>query len=336
MDAAAGDARAPLEDADCGGADFRRFYGRYARPLVCYVDLVFPSADAESVVQDTLLRAFQHWSQVSALANPWPWLAVTARNVAHNYRRDGDADEPRGLAVFDVACPAGDDVAEQVVASDQLRLLARAMEVLTPLQRQLLVVLVEEGLTGAEVARRLGMQPGTVRMHLCRMRSRLSERFIALGGRLAVVPGALGQLLVGRPARRSLRPSQLPLAAGSTAAALSVSAIAIGVIIGASGGPVRSPGAGPMAQDASHLASAAPHPAPAVRVAAPSPAARPASSPATVTVPVSYHATLSKDPTRPGKTADVGVEIWTPVGTIWVAVPVTMESGEPCAVPLGC
>src|SRR4051794_33923294 len=65
------------------------------------------------------------------------------------------------------------------------------MDVLTPLQRQLLTVMVEEGLTGAEVARRLGMQPGAVRMHLCRMRARLSERFVALGGQLAIGPVAL-------------------------------------------------------------------------------------------------------------------------------------------------
>ncbi|MDT7538094.1 MAG: polymerase sigma-70 factor, subfamily [Actinomycetota bacterium] len=208
-------------DDDLG---YSEFYQRYYRPLTSYLRMGFRDADVEAVVQETFCRALAHWPEVRHMAAPWSWLAVTARNLARNNIRDGRSTLAAGLDVFDPVASSGDDVAEQVEASESLRRLAQAMTSLTPLQKRLVTVMIEEGLTGAQLARRLGMRPGAVRMHLCRMRLRLGDRFAALGGVLGVGPVALLGVL-----RRFRVKSQAGLA-GSAALSAVVTAVGIAVI----------------------------------------------------------------------------------------------------------
>ncbi|MDQ1426437.1 MAG: Sigma-70 region 2, partial [Acidimicrobiaceae bacterium] len=75
----------PRPDDD---GDYSAFYRRYERPLVCYLRMGFRAADVEAVAQETFCRALTHWSEVGRMSNPWPWLAVTARNLARNNIRD--------------------------------------------------------------------------------------------------------------------------------------------------------------------------------------------------------------------------------------------------------
>ena len=209
-------------DDDLG---YSEFYQRYHRPLTGYLRMGFRDADVEAVAQETFCRALAHWSEVRHMAAPWPWLAVTARNLARNNIRDEQASRPAGLEVFHPATCSREDVLEQVEASDSLRKLAQAMAVLTPLQRRLVTVMVEEGLTGAELARRLGMRPGAVRMHLCRMRLRLGERFASLGGMLGISPVAALALL------RRFRAKAQSALAGPAPVTLSAAVAAVGLAV---------------------------------------------------------------------------------------------------------
>src|SRR4051812_48971754 len=211
-----------VDDDDHG---YSAFYQRYHQPLTCYLRMGFRDADVDAVTQETFCRALTRWPEVRSMAAPWPWLAVTARNLARNNIRDQKASQAAGLDVFDPTMTSGDDVAEQVEATDDLHRLAQAMSVLTPLQKRLVTVMVEEGLTGAQLARRLDMRPGAVRMHLCRMRLRLGERFAALGGVLGIAPVALIGLL------RRLRPSSLRAHAGSVSLTASAAAAAMGIAV---------------------------------------------------------------------------------------------------------
>src|SRR3954469_5515716 len=215
-----------VDDDDHG---YSAFYQRYHQPLTCYLRMGFRDADVDAVTQETFCRALTRWPEVRSMAAPWPWLAVTARNLARNNIRDQKASQAAGLDVFDPTMTSGDDVAEQVEATDDLHRLAQAMSVLTPLQKRLVTVMVEEGLTGAQLARRLDMRPGAVRMHLCRMRLRLGERFAALGGVLGLAPAALLPALrrLARPRRVGVQ--QAVLTAGSTALAVSAAVMAIAI-----------------------------------------------------------------------------------------------------------
>jgi RNA polymerase sigma-70 factor (ECF subfamily) len=328
----------PRPDDD---GDYSAFYRRYERPLVCYLRMGFHDADVEGVAQETFCRALTHWSEVGRMSNPWPWLAVTARNLARNNIRDEKASQATGLDVFDVDECSAVDVAEQVEASDQLRRLAQAMDVLTPLQRRLLTVMVEEGLTGAQVARRLGMQPGAARMHLSRMRGRLEERFVKLGGVLGLAPVALTGVLrrLTRPRRYGVQ--QLALTVGSTALTVSaaVMAITLGTGSGFGGADTHAavdavPQLVAAADVNAGAASTAPVGRPTERVTS-------ASTEAATAPVVSYRAAVSKTPTAHGKTADVWVSLTTPVGPVFVSAPVTQGSsavpvGDPCPAGRRC
>jgi RNA polymerase sigma factor (sigma-70 family) len=330
--------RAPgrLDDVDAYSA----FYLTHHKRLMGYLRKGFRDCDVEAVAQETLWRAHKHWEEVRRMAMPWPWLAVTARNLALNNIRDERHTEAVGLGVYDPDECSAVDVAEEVEAADQLRRLARATGVLTPMQRQLFTVLVEEGLTGAQMARRLGMQPGAVRMHLCRMRGRLSERFTAIGGQLSLLPVAAVHFFTRRPRRRGFGAQQGPMLTGSAAFVFAVAVVAIG------GAVLRLVPAGPVPTGVVGVApramSGATERSPSVGGAS----GRSASSPGRglgvqpgQPAPPPYHLTLSKTPTQPGKTADAGIDVPTPVGTLHVGVPVFQDPpdpGGPCPLGVGC
>ena len=259
-------------DDDLG---YSAFYQRYHRPLTCYLQMGFRDADVEAVAQETFCRALAHWTEVRNMTAPWPWLAVTARNLARNNIRDGRSSLPAGLDVFPATTRSQDDVAEQVEAAESLRRLAQAMAVLTPLQRRLVTVMVEEGLTGAQLARRLGMRPGAVRMHLCRMRLRLGDRFAALGGMLGVAPAAVLGVL------RRFRVKSQSGAAGAVPVALSAVLTAVGIAV---------IGVLPSVPFAGNAAVQAPHTVPVTNVTK-------ASSNST------FHAAAARHRTRPARSA---------------------------------
>jgi RNA polymerase sigma factor (sigma-70 family) len=339
MTAAPIEVKAPgrLDDVDAYSA----FYLTYHKRLLGYLHKGFRDCDVEAVAQETLWRAHKHWDEVRRMAMPWPWLAVTARNLARNNIRDERRSEAVGLGVYDPDECSAVNVAEEVAAADQLRRLAKAMGVLTPMQRQLLTVLVEEGLTGAQMARRLDMQPGAVRMHLCRMRGRLSERFIALGGQLSVFPLAVVHFLGRRPRRRAFGAQQTPMLAGSAAFVFSVAVVAIGgAVLGLMPvAPAPTDSGGTTSRALSRLAAQSNAVDPAWLRRASSADRGLAMQPPKRAPAVAYHVTLSKTPTRPGKTADVGIEVPTPVGTIYVTMPATIPSPDPgtwCPLGVGC
>ena len=122
--------------------DCSEFYARYRRPLLAYVAMSFPSVDAEAIVQETFCRVLRHWGEVQQMRNPWPWLAVTARNLSRNSVRDNANTQSMGLTVDDQLQDPSPELDQFVETYDTLRRLGRAMRALTPLLRQLLRLLV--------------------------------------------------------------------------------------------------------------------------------------------------------------------------------------------------
>lgn len=316
--------------------DCSEFYARYRRPLLAYVAMSFPSVDAEAIVQEAFCRVLSHWSEVGQMRNPWPWLAVTARNLSRNSVRDNANTQSFGLALDEELQDPAPDLDHHVATYDTLRKLGRAMRVLTPLQRQLLRLVVEEDLSGAEAARRLGLTPGAGRMHLCRMRSRLSERFVGLGGELAVTP--FGLLAVfGRRLRALFSASRKTMVAGAPGVLASTLAIAttLGVVhIG-----IASTHNGFQSNHAVKISRANARAASFTRGTADffggrSQTARTTAAihatPSTPTIGVpsvttSRHLRVAKDPTKSGRNIDAGVFVTTPLGTFGVGAAWTQD-----------
>ena len=116
---------------------------------------------AEDIVQETLLRAWQHPSALDGTkGSPRAWLLTVARNLmADAWRADARSRRADQRVVLDQMTTGVDEV-ENVVESWAL---AAAMARLTPEHREVLQQCVWGGRSVAEAARALGIPEGTVK-----------------------------------------------------------------------------------------------------------------------------------------------------------------------------
>ncbi|WP_190015273.1 sigma-70 family RNA polymerase sigma factor [Streptomyces lucensis] len=138
---------------------------------------------AEDLVQETLVRAWQHPEALHAAGfdSVRPWLLTVARRLAIDARRARQARPPEvGDAVPEDARVTADH-AERAAAALDVR---EAVKTLTPEHRDVLVLVYFRGASVAEAARTLGIPPGTVK----------SRAFYALRALRQVLPGYAADL----------------------------------------------------------------------------------------------------------------------------------------------
>jgi RNA polymerase sigma factor (sigma-70 family) len=149
-------------------------------------------ADAEDVVQDAYIRALRGFDGFRGEAIR-PWLLAIVRNVAWRAlavrrrttnnvipieaaygRPDDDARGPLNV-------PSGEPSAETtLIEAGDRALLSRALDALTPIFREVLVLREMEEMSYAEIATVIGIPQGTVMSRLSRARAELRLRFMDL------------------------------------------------------------------------------------------------------------------------------------------------------------
>lgn len=141
-------------------------------------------ADAEDLVQDTLVRAFRAVERFDG-AYPRAWLLTILRNTHVNRnrrRRPMLLRDPDTAAVtlerFGPSAPASEDV---VVSREFEAVVADALAVLPDKHRQVVTLVDIEGLTYQEAADALGVPRGTVMSRLHRARARIRARLNVAG-----------------------------------------------------------------------------------------------------------------------------------------------------------
>jgi RNA polymerase sigma-70 factor (ECF subfamily) len=148
---------------------FGHLYARFA-PMVHGLLLArVPRADVDDLVHDVFLQAMRRLGSLRDLAAFGPWLAAIARNRARDHYRRGESTE---------SLP--DDVAGPADADEEALAVLSVIRRLPDAYRETLVLRLVEGMTGAEIAERTGLTPGSVRVNLHRGMRMLRE---ALGGR---------------------------------------------------------------------------------------------------------------------------------------------------------
>lgn len=138
---------------------------------------------AEDLVQETLVRAWQHPEALRADAfdSVRPWLLTVGRRLAIDARRARQARPAEvGDAVLEHA-PVCADHAERSAATLDVR---EAVKTLTPEHREVLVLVYFQGASVAEAAATLGIPPGTVK----------SRAYYALRALRRVLPGYAADL----------------------------------------------------------------------------------------------------------------------------------------------
>ncbi|WIG60828.1 MAG: hypothetical protein OJF49_003576 [Ktedonobacterales bacterium] len=134
---------------------------------------------AEDLAQETLIEA---WRSLARLRDPSglaPWLNVIARNVclrwqrsrsrdaAHHVMPSGERETPSAPALADVVADDA-DIEINLERAELADLLDRALGLLPAETRHLLVASYVQELPAAEIAARLGMSEGAVRVRLHR------------------------------------------------------------------------------------------------------------------------------------------------------------------------
>jgi RNA polymerase sigma-70 factor (ECF subfamily) len=150
--------------------------------------LLGESADAEDVCQDAFVAALQHLDECRPEEKFRPWLLTIVRNRALDLRRRQrvraaeplddrwarGSDEPRAVGSIDEQGPLR--AAENADTRSHLR---AALDRLTDVRREVVLLHDLEGWTHREIAAHLGLAEGTVRAHLFWARRRLRETLSA-------------------------------------------------------------------------------------------------------------------------------------------------------------
>lgn len=149
-------------------------------------------ADADDVVQETMLRAYQYFESFQG-DNGRAWLLQIVRNVASTWASsrsrlkvislDQDVSQDFELQ----ASPTGDgatpmDPAEVAERASDLQRLRRAIADLPREQREVVVLRDIEGLAYRDIAAILELPLGTMMSRLSRARDELEQRLRPVGG----------------------------------------------------------------------------------------------------------------------------------------------------------
>lgn len=128
-----------------------------------------PGLDSGDLAQEALARALRYRASLDGARDPWPWLRRVADHVlVDHFRRRGRTGTTEELEESQHAAPGTGDA---LAARDELR---RALAVLRPVEREVLLRFHHLGASVREIATHLGVPEGTVKSHLSRARRRLA------------------------------------------------------------------------------------------------------------------------------------------------------------------
>jgi len=163
----AGDRTAALVRAAQGGdrSAFGQLYAGFARMVHGILLSRVPRAEVDDLVQDVFLSAMQRLASLREAASFGGWLAAIARNRAtdHLRRTPVTTELPESLATTDVD------------RTEALEILAIVQQ-LPDAYRETLTLRLVEGMTGPEIASRVGLTDASVRVNLHRGMKLLRER----------------------------------------------------------------------------------------------------------------------------------------------------------------
>ena len=143
-------------------------------------------ADAEEITQDTFVRAHLNLSRFRGDSSLATWLHRIALNLARNrywyfFRRrrhatlslDCPVGPDSGATVADLIPADSPDPARESSRSEFASLVAASLEKLDPAHRKVLTLRVLQSLSYDEIAREIGINPGTVKSRIARAREKL-------------------------------------------------------------------------------------------------------------------------------------------------------------------
>ena len=130
-------------------------------------------AEAEDVVQDTLLKVWEHREEWEQINNLEAFAIATCRNRALDVmkRAGRNTEKLDEMVHFSSQTPQ-----EQLEANEQISLVNRLMDDLPEVQRTIMLLRDIEGKTYQEIAQTLDISETQVKVYLHRARTKIKER----------------------------------------------------------------------------------------------------------------------------------------------------------------
>ena len=137
---------------------------RHAPALARFVASLGARAEVDEVVQDAFVRAFGSLDAFRGESSLRTWLFTIARRLVLDRRR---AARRRGdmVELEEAEIASGYDALDGVVADETVQRLQAALGRLTPTQREVFLLRVNEGLSYKEIAEVAGTTEGAARVH---------------------------------------------------------------------------------------------------------------------------------------------------------------------------
>ena len=137
---------------------------RHAPALSRFVAALGEREAADEIVQDTFVRAFGSLEAFRRESLFRTWLFTIARRLVLDRRRAGRRN--RELASVESVEPASaHDALDGMVATETEETVRQAIRQLTPTQREVFLLRVNEGLSYREIAGVVGTTEGAARVH---------------------------------------------------------------------------------------------------------------------------------------------------------------------------
>ena len=133
------------------------------------------TADAQDLVQETFLAAYQQLRRFEARSSVRTWLiAILLKQIASHHRR---GSYRRTLSLDSPAVTTAEPTAAASTSQSDAKLdLAQLLDQLDPDHRQVLILREIQGLSYDEIAQLLALPRGTVESRLFRARQALREK----------------------------------------------------------------------------------------------------------------------------------------------------------------
>lgn len=137
---------------------------RHADALARFATSAGEREAIEELVQDTLVRAFSSLDSFRGESSLRTWLFTIERRLMLDRRR-AEKREKNIVSLEGTDAATDYDALDSVVASETARRVRRAMSKLSPMQRDVFTMRVEQGLAYKEIASVLGTTEGAARVH---------------------------------------------------------------------------------------------------------------------------------------------------------------------------
>ena len=167
--------------------DLMRSYHAFVYAIV--IGVVDNSHDAEEVVQDAFLNAYQGLRQLEDTAKFKSWLAEITRNCARQWLRKQRGETVSLDEVSEEMLQTEDSPDERLVQQEQRELIRRTMETLPQKDRDIARAFYLEGASYDELTSTHGLSYNAIALRLFRVKRQLSKRLRYLLTGIFVSPG---------------------------------------------------------------------------------------------------------------------------------------------------